>query len=66
MLEVQIVNDRKYEKALVLLYSLGGMFRTRPFHKLVIGPVQHQALIDAGLVEANGEEPRGRGKKKKA
>lgn len=66
MLEVQIVNDKKYEKALVLLYSLGGMFRTRPFHKLVIGPVQRQALVDAGLVEANGKEARGRGKKKKA
>jgi hypothetical protein len=66
MLEVQIVNDKKYEKALVLLYRLGGLFRTKPFHKLVIGPVQRQALVDAGLVEANDKEPRGHGKKKKA
>jgi hypothetical protein len=39
MLEVEILDDSKYEKALVLLYRRGGMFRTRPFHKLVIGPV---------------------------
>jgi hypothetical protein len=66
MLEVQILDDSKYEKALVLLYRMGGMFRTRPFHKLVIGPVQCQALVDAGLVQTNGKEARGRGKKKKA
>jgi hypothetical protein len=66
MFEVQILDDNKYEKALVLLYRMGGLFRTRPFHKLVIGPVQRQALVDAGLVETNGKEARGRGKKKKA
>jgi hypothetical protein len=65
MLEVQILDDSKYEKALVLLYRLGGMFRTRPYHKLVIGPVQRQALVEAGLVEVNGKEARGRGQKKK-
>ena len=53
MVEVQILDDSKYEKALVLLYSMGGMFRTRPYHKLVVGPVQCQALVDAGLVRAN-------------
>ena len=66
MLEVQILDDSKHEKALVLLYRMGGMFRTRPFHKLVLGPVQRQALVDAGLVETNGKEVQGRGKKKKA
>jgi hypothetical protein len=66
MLEVQILDDSKYEKALVLLYRMGGMFRTRPFHKLVLGPVQRQALMDAGLVQTNGTEARRHGKKKKA
>ena len=65
MLEVQVLDNKKYEQALVLLYRMGGLFRTRPFHKLVVGPAQRQALVDAGLVDGNGKEARGRGQKKK-
>jgi len=65
MAEVQIPDDTKYERALGLLYRIGGLFRTKPTHVLVIGATQYQALVDAGLVEPNGTEVRGRGQKKK-
>lgn len=64
---VQILDNTKYGKALGLLYGMGGMFWTRPFHKLVIGQGQYQALVEAGLVESDGsKETQPRGKKKKA
>lgn len=66
MSEFQILDNTKYGKALMLLYRMGGIFRTRPFHKLVLGPAQYRALVDAGLLEPNGKEAQGRGKKKKA
>jgi hypothetical protein len=65
MLAVQIVDNTKYEKALGLLYRMGGMFRTRPTHVLLIGETQYRALVQAGLVEPNGAEAPHRGKKKK-
>lgn len=65
MPEVQILDDTKYGKALRLLISMGGMFRSKPTHTLVIGPAQCQARVDAGLVESNGKETRGRARKKK-
>jgi hypothetical protein len=65
MPRVQILDDKKYGKALHLLLSMGGMFWSRPTRTLVIGPGQLQALVDAGLVEPNGKEAPGRGKKKK-
>jgi hypothetical protein len=65
MPEVQILDDTKYGKALRLLISMGGMFRSKPTRTLVIGPAQCQALVDAGLVEPNGKETRDRGRKKK-
>ena len=65
MAEVQILDDRKYGKALRLLLSMGGMFRSKPTRTLVIGPVQLQALVDAGLVQPNGKEVQGLAKKKK-
>jgi hypothetical protein len=68
MPEVQILDDTKYGKALfMLLYQLGGTFRSRPVRKLLISPWQYQALVEAGLVEPeNGKEARSRGKKKKS
>ena len=65
MPEVQIHDDTKYERALGLLYRMGGLFRTKPTHVLVVGGTQYQALVDAGLVEPNGTEARRRGQKKK-
>lgn len=65
MPKVQILDDGKYGKALGLLLSMGGMFWSRSTRTLIIGPVQLQALVDAGLVKPNGKEARGRGKKKK-
>jgi hypothetical protein len=63
---VEIPDNKKYEKALGMLYRMGGMFRTRPTHVLVIGPAAYRALVEAGLVEPDGKEARRRGKKKKS
>jgi len=63
VIELQIRDKVKYGKALQLLYRMGGMFRTRPFHVLLVGPGQRQVLADAGLLTRNGKR-RG-GKKKK-
>ena len=54
MPEVQIPDDTKYERALGLLYRMGGLFRTKPTHVLVVGEMQHRALVDEELVEPNG------------
>jgi hypothetical protein len=63
---VQILDDTKYAKALeLLLYRVGGAYQTRPFHKLLIGPGQYRALVEAGLVEPDGKEAGARGPKKK-
>lgn len=63
---VQILDSAKYGKALsLLLYRVGGTFQTRPVRKLLIGLGQYRALVEAGLVEPNGKEASGRGKKKK-
>jgi hypothetical protein len=64
MIELQIGDDAKYGKALQILYRMGGMFRTRPYHVLVVGPGQQLALKEAGLLSPNGKR-RG-GKKKKS
>ena len=65
MIELQIPDGTKYGKALQILYRMGGMFRTRPFHVLVVGPGQQQALKEAGLLSPNGKR-RGDKKKKSA
>lgn len=65
MSAIQILDDAKYTKAIGILHRMGGMFWTRPTRKLVIGPAQYQALVEAGLVEPDGKEARKRGKKKK-
>jgi hypothetical protein len=65
MPEFQILDDTKYGKALRLLLSMVGMFRSKPTRTLVIGPAQCQALVDAGLVEPNGKEARSRARQKK-
>jgi hypothetical protein len=52
---IQITDDKKYARAIGLLYEMGGLFRTQPTRQLVIGPAQLQALQRAGLVpKANG------------
>ena len=66
MIELQIRDSAKYGKALQILYRMGGMFRTRPFHVLVVGPGQRQALAEAGLLTRNGNGKRRGGKKKSA
>jgi hypothetical protein len=63
MATVQILDDKKYRKALGLLYDMGGIFRTKPTRQFVIGPAQLQALQRAGLLpEANGVKKRGQKK----
>jgi hypothetical protein len=65
MPEVRLPDIKKYGKAIGLLLRMGGMFRTRPTHVLVVGETQYQALVEAGLVKANSKKARGRGQKKK-
>jgi hypothetical protein len=58
---VQFADDKKYGKAISLLYEIGGIFRGKPTRQLVVGPAQVQALRQAGLVpETNGVKQRGR------
>jgi hypothetical protein len=56
---VQIADDKKYGKAIGLLLEMGGLFRTKPTRRLVVGPAQLQALRLAGLV------PKGKGARKR-
>jgi hypothetical protein len=60
-MEVQLPTTEKYGEASLLLYRLGGIFWTRPTRKLVIGPVQHEALVRAGLVKPQQPKAKGRG-----
>jgi hypothetical protein len=64
MTTVQILDDKKYGKAVwILTYKVGGMFRTMPVRQLVIDPVQLRALQEAGLVpNTNGARKRGQKK----
>ncbi len=64
-MDVHIPDNNKYAKALDILYQMGGLFRTRPTHVLVVGPAQFQALANAGLVGPNGQK-QNRAKTKKA
>jgi hypothetical protein len=50
---VQIPVLEQYGKAIGLLLRMGGMFRTRHPHVLVIGETQYQALVHAGLVKGS-------------
>jgi hypothetical protein len=61
---VQFANNKAYGKAIaLLLYEVGGLFRTKPVRQLVIGPGQFQALQAAGLVpRINGTRKRGQKK----
>jgi hypothetical protein len=47
---VQITDEKKHAKAIGLLIRMGGIFRTKPYMQLVIGPAQLLALQQAGLV----------------
>jgi hypothetical protein len=66
MLEIQIKDNSRYEKALGILHRMGGMFRTRHKHILIVGPGQYAELVRAGVVEAKGTKTGNGGKKKKA
>jgi hypothetical protein len=60
---VQITDEKKYGKAIGLLYEMGGIFRTKPVRQLIIGPGQLQVLQAAGLVQkTNGARKRGQKK----
>jgi len=63
MATIQITDEKKYAKAIDLLYEMGGLFWTRPTRRLVVGPSQLQALQTAGLVpKSNGATKRGQKK----
>ena len=60
MATIQINDEKKYGKAIGLLFEIGGIFRTKPPRQLVVGPCQLQALQAAGLVpKSNGAKKRG-------
>ena len=63
MLTGEFANDKKYGEAISLLLEIGGIFRTKPIRRLVIGPGQLQVLQAAGLVPKNNGA-RKRGQKK--
>ena len=61
MATVQIKDEKKYVKAIGLLYEMGGLFRTKPTRQIVVGPYQLQVLRKAGLVsQLNGAQKRGK------
>jgi hypothetical protein len=63
MATVQVPDDKKYVKAIELLYKMGAGFSTRPTRRLVISPFQMWALEDAGLLpKSNGVKKRGKRK----
>ncbi|MCI0458534.1 MAG: hypothetical protein L0Z62_16345 [Gemmataceae bacterium] len=71
MPEIQILDNKKYAKALGMLHRMGGLFWSFDFHRLKIGPAAYQALVAAGLVEPDrtktskdGQNKRGQKKKK--
>ena len=63
MATIQIRDEKKYTKAIGLLFEMGGMFHTKPTRQLVVGPFQLQVLREAGLIpHANGAKKRGKKK----
>ena len=61
MATVQILDEKKYSKAIGLLYEMGGIFRTKPTRQIILGPFQLEVLRQAGLVpKANGAKKRGK------
>lgn len=61
MATIQIKDEKKYAKAIGLLYEMGGLFHTRPTHRIIVGPFQLSVLREAGLVpQANGAKKRGK------
>lgn len=63
MATIQIRDEKKYTKAIDLLFEMGGMFRTKPTRQLVVGPYQLQVLRQAGLIpHENGAKKRGKKK----
>jgi hypothetical protein len=64
-MEVHIPEDARYGKALRILHEMGGTFLSKPTRILVIGPVQHEALVRAGVLEPSQAKGIDRGQKKK-
>lgn len=63
MATVQIKDEKKYARAIGLLYEMGGLFHTKPTRQLVIGPFQLEVLQQAGLIpHTNGAKKRGKKK----
>jgi hypothetical protein len=61
MATVQIPDEKKYVKAIGLLYEMGYMFSTKPTRQLVISPFQVQALQKAGVLpKPKGGSKRGK------
>jgi hypothetical protein len=59
MATIQIRDEKKYAKAIGLLYEMGGLFHTKPTRQLVVGPFRLQILQQAGLLTcANGAKKR--------
>jgi hypothetical protein len=46
----------KYGSAIGLLLERGGVFQTRHERTLIVNPEQKKALVDAGLIETNGDK----------
>ena len=66
MATIQIRDEKKYAKAIGLLYEMGGLFHTKPTRQIVVGPFQLQMLRQAGLVpQANGAKKRGKKRTKR-
>jgi hypothetical protein len=68
---VPITSDEQYEKALGVLYRVGGMFQGVGFEDkyLLVSPAQYQALVEAKVVnpeETNKEPKRGKSSRKRA
>ncbi|MBI3821690.1 MAG: hypothetical protein HY289_03310 [Planctomycetes bacterium] len=55
MATVQILNFKKYTKAIGLLYEMGGLFRTKPTRQIGIGPYQRAVLRYAGCLPPSEE-----------
>lgn len=61
MATIQIKDEKKYARAIGLLYEMGGLFHTRPIRQIVVGPAQLEALRQAGLVaHVNGAKKSGK------
>jgi len=63
-MRVRIPDNKKYARALDILFQGGGLFWTRPTHVLIVTLSQFEALVNAGIVPPKRIRA-SRGKKKK-